>query len=47
MRPAPKLGEHNEYVLGKILKLSKEEIAELEKSQIIGNYPLAMRSLGV
>ena len=47
MRPAPKLGEHNEYVLGKILKLSKEEIAELEKSQIIGNYPLAMRSMGV
>jgi crotonobetainyl-CoA:carnitine CoA-transferase CaiB-like acyl-CoA transferase len=47
MRPAPKLGEHNNYVLSKILKLSKEEIEELEKNKIIGNYPLAMGSLGV
>jgi crotonobetainyl-CoA:carnitine CoA-transferase CaiB-like acyl-CoA transferase len=47
MRPAPKLGEHNDYVLGKILKLSRAEIEELEKNKIIGNYPLAMGSMGV
>jgi crotonobetainyl-CoA:carnitine CoA-transferase CaiB-like acyl-CoA transferase len=46
MRPAPKLGEHNNYVLGKILKLSKEEITELEKNQIIGDSPLAVRPPG-
>ena len=47
MRPAPKLGEHNDYVLSKILKLSKAKIEELEKDKIIGNYPLAMGSMGV
>jgi len=43
MRPAPKLGEHNDYVLGTVLGLSKAEIEELENSKIIGNSPLAMR----
>jgi crotonobetainyl-CoA:carnitine CoA-transferase CaiB-like acyl-CoA transferase len=39
-RPAPTLGEHNEYVLGTILGLSGEEIEKLEKEQIIGTEPL-------
>jgi len=42
MRPAPKLGEHNEYVLGTILGLSKVEIEELEKGQIIGTKPIGL-----
>jgi len=42
MRPAPKLGEHNEYVLGTILGLSKVEIEELENGQIIGTQPLGL-----
>ena len=39
-RPAPLLGQHNEYVLGELLGMSKEEIAQLEEEQIIGNTPL-------
>ncbi len=39
-RPAPCLGEHNEYVLSKILGLSKEEIAQLEAKGIIGHQPV-------
>ncbi|MFC2058479.1 CaiB/BaiF CoA transferase family protein [Chloroflexota bacterium] len=41
MRPSPKLGEHNDYVLGTILGLSKYAIKELKKEQIIGTVPLA------
>ena len=37
--PAPKLGEHNEYVLKEILKLDESKIAELEKSKVIGTIP--------
>ena len=47
MRPAPKLGEHNDYVLGKILGLSKSEIEELEKNKIIGTTPLGTGSRGL
>jgi crotonobetainyl-CoA:carnitine CoA-transferase CaiB-like acyl-CoA transferase len=32
---APLLGEHNQYVLGKLLGLSKEEIGELRKKEVI------------
>jgi crotonobetainyl-CoA:carnitine CoA-transferase CaiB-like acyl-CoA transferase len=39
-RPAPTLGEHNEYVLGTILGLTKDQIEKLEKEQIIGTEPL-------
>jgi benzylsuccinate CoA-transferase BbsF subunit len=39
-RAAPCLGEHNEYVLGDMLGLSKKEIAELEADKIIGKAPL-------
>ncbi len=41
-RPAPLLGEHNEYVLKGILGLSTEEIRALEKEQVIGNRPFGM-----
>ncbi len=38
-RVAPGVGQHNDYVLGEILGLSKEEMAELEEEQYIGtNY---------
>jgi crotonobetainyl-CoA:carnitine CoA-transferase CaiB-like acyl-CoA transferase len=42
MQPAPKLGEHNEYVLETILGLSRVEIEDLEKRQIIGTQPLGL-----
>ncbi len=38
--PAPCLGEHNQYVFGKFLGLSQEEMAKLEKEGIIGTSPL-------
>jgi len=41
-RPAPLLGEHNEYVLGDLLGMSREEIQELADDQIIGNTPLGI-----
>jgi benzylsuccinate CoA-transferase BbsF subunit len=34
-RPAPMLGEHNEYVFGTLLSRSKEEIARLIEEQVI------------
>ncbi len=34
--PANGLGEHNEYVLGELLGLTREEIAQLERDKIIG-----------
>ncbi len=38
-RVAPGLGEHNEYVFGEIVGISKEEMTELEEEQYIGtNY---------
>jgi len=37
--PPPALGEHNEYVLGHLLGLSAEEIADLEEKKIIGKEP--------
>ncbi len=40
MRPPPCLGEHNDYILGTILGISQEEIAELEREQYIGTMPL-------
>ena len=46
-RPAPCLGEHNEYVLGELLGLSKEEIAELEKARIIGKTPFPDQPRGM
>jgi benzylsuccinate CoA-transferase BbsF subunit len=34
-RPAPSLGEHNDYVFGDLLKLSKEEMERLVKKKVI------------
>ncbi|MDD5288937.1 MAG: CoA transferase [Dehalococcoidales bacterium] len=36
---APTLGEHNEYVLGKLLGLSEKEISQLTENKVIGNMP--------
>jgi len=41
-RPAPLLGEHNDYVLGELLGMSKEEIQSLADDQIIGTAPLGV-----
>jgi len=41
VRRAPLLGEHNRYVLSELLGLSDQEIAELEKEEIISDRPLA------
>ena len=38
-RPAPKLGQHNEEILGGILGLSKENLEELSAQGITGNRP--------
>jgi len=32
---APLLGEHNDYVFRDLLKMSKEEIAQLQEEQVI------------
>jgi len=37
--PAPCLGEHNHYVLGQLLGMSQDEIAQLEEKGIIGRDP--------
>jgi crotonobetainyl-CoA:carnitine CoA-transferase CaiB-like acyl-CoA transferase len=39
--PAPCLGEHNEYVLGQLLGMSKEEMTKLAEEKIIGTEPVA------
>lgn len=39
-RPAPTLGQHHGYVLGELLGLSADEIAELEEAGVIGYVPL-------
>lgn len=36
---APTLGQHNQLVLGEMLQLSQQEIAELEALGIIGDKP--------
>jgi len=38
-KPAPCLGEDNEYVLGELLGLSSEEMDQLEKEGVIGTDP--------
>lgn len=38
--PAPTLGQHNEEILGGLLGLSQEEIAQLAQENIIGNVPI-------
>ncbi len=41
--PAPLLGEHNRQVFGELLKMSDDEIAELERSGVIGSSPRQYR----
>ena len=36
---APRLGEHNEYVLRQICGLSAQDVAELEEAGLIGTEP--------
>ena len=40
-RPAPCLGEHNDYVYKEILGMSEQEVAELAGEGIISNIPIA------
>ena len=39
-RPSPCLGEHNDYVYGEILGMTREEIQALEREKVIGFIPL-------
>ena len=39
-KSAPCLGEHNEYVLGELLGMSKEEIGKLAEEEVITSVPL-------
>ncbi|MCH6267276.1 CaiB/BaiF CoA transferase family protein [Neobacillus citreus] len=41
--PAPKLGQHNEYVLKGLMGLSENQIESLEKEEIIGVEPLGAK----
>jgi crotonobetainyl-CoA:carnitine CoA-transferase CaiB-like acyl-CoA transferase len=41
-RPAPLLGEHNDYVLGGLLGMSKEKIQKLIDDKVIGTTPLGV-----
>jgi crotonobetainyl-CoA:carnitine CoA-transferase CaiB-like acyl-CoA transferase len=43
-RLAPTLGQHNEEVLGDVLGLSREEIAQLRENGIIGNVAMSKGS---
>lgn len=45
--PAPCVGEHNQYVFGELLGLSREEIAQLEKQEVIGTTPFEEQQGGM
>ena len=38
-KPAPFLGEHNEYVMGELLGMSEGEIQSMADDQVIGTEP--------
>jgi len=44
-KPAPCLGEHNEYVFKEVLGMSDDEISELEKDRIIGGDEYITQSI--
>ena len=41
--PAPGLGQHNHYVLGDVLGLSRDEIETLQEMDVIGTEPLSLK----
>jgi crotonobetainyl-CoA:carnitine CoA-transferase CaiB-like acyl-CoA transferase len=41
-RPAPTLGQHNDEILRRVLGLSDQQIADLRRDQIIGEWPAAL-----
>jgi crotonobetainyl-CoA:carnitine CoA-transferase CaiB-like acyl-CoA transferase len=43
-KPPPCLGEHNEYVFKNVIGMSDEEIADLEKGQVIGGDEYVVES---
>jgi len=45
--PAPRVGEHNQYVFGELLGLSEEEMAQLKEQGIIGNTPFEVQQGGM
>jgi crotonobetainyl-CoA:carnitine CoA-transferase CaiB-like acyl-CoA transferase len=45
-RPAPRLGEHNDYVFGELLGLGRAELAALRDAGVIGEAPLVARQTG-
>ncbi len=42
-KPAPLLGENNEYILRELLGITEAEIAQLAAEQVIGNQPIPIR----
>jgi len=45
--PSPTLGQHNTYVLEELLGMSKEEIAQLSRENVIGNVPMVQRKRNI
>lgn len=45
--PAPCLGEHNGYILGKLIGMSSDEIIRLERQGIIGTVPSEVQQGGM
>ena len=41
---APKLGEHNQAVLGEVLGMSEDRVGALEESGVIGTRPVSLRA---
>ncbi|MQG57596.1 MAG: CoA transferase [SAR202 cluster bacterium] len=44
--PAPGLGQHNEYVLGEVLGITRERLDSLERDNVIGTVPLEGADMG-
>ena len=46
-KSAPLLGEDNEYVLGELLGIAKDEIAQLASEQVIGKVPTNFKGVDI
>ena len=44
--PAPCLGQHNEYVLGDLVGLSKATLEQMEREHVVGTVPLEGADMG-